>query len=126
MSFKPANAVHWTEIPVRDLKAGCAFYADVFQFELIDMEMGADPNFVILTEGQGGVAGHLYTGTPAGDGTGPTIHFRVPDSVEATMARLKAAGGTEVSGVTEIPPGRFAYATDPDGNSIGLFQPSGT
>ena len=27
--------------------------------------------------------------------------------------------------VVDIPAGSFCYATDPDGNSIGLFQPKG-
>jgi len=126
MTFKPQNAVHWSEIPVTDLEAGRAFYAQVFQFDLVDMEMGPDKNYVISTADQGGVAGHLYVGKPAGDGTGPTLHLRVPDTVEATMERLKSAGGAEVSPVITIPPGRFAYATDPDGNSLGLFQPAGT
>lgn len=126
MSYKPNNAVHWSEIPVIDLDAGRAFYTHVFGFEMIDPQMGPDPHFMILTAAEDGVAGHLYKGRPAGDGTGPTIHFRVPDTVEAAMARLKEAGGKEVSAVIEIPPGRFAYATDPDGNSIGLFQPATT
>ena len=38
------------------------------------------------------------------------------------MERVKQAGGTVVSPIIQIPPGRFFYATDPDGNSIGLFE----
>ncbi len=56
-------------------------------------------------------------------GTGNTLHLAVPDSVEETAKRVTAAGGQVVSPVIEIPPGRFAYCHDPDGNSIALFQP---
>ncbi len=45
------------------------------------------------------------------------------DSLEAGMARCFDAGGQVVSPIIEIPPGRFAYAKDLDGNSIGLFEP---
>ncbi len=33
-----------------------------------------------------------------------------------------AAGGTVVSDVISIPPGRFIYAKDLDGNSVGFFE----
>jgi hypothetical protein len=67
-----------------------------------------------------GVSGHLYPGTPSENG--PTIHLVVPDTLEAARSRLTAAGGTAISPDIEIPAGRFFYARDPDGNSIGLFQ----
>ena len=41
---------------------------------------------------------------------------------EAAMARVAPAGGEIVSPVIDIPPGRFAYALHPDGNSIALFE----
>jgi predicted enzyme related to lactoylglutathione lyase len=39
------------------------------------------------------------------------------------MEACGRGGGKVLSPVITIPPGRFAYATDPDGNSIGLFEP---
>ena len=38
-----------------------------------------------------------------------------------SLERLKKNGGKVVSEIVTIPPGRFAYCTDPDGNRIGLF-----
>ena len=68
--------------------------------------------------------GHLYPGkTAIHPGTGPTIHLNVPDTLEAAAARVIEAGGAIVSDAIAIPPGRFQYVTDPDGNSIGLFEP---
>jgi predicted enzyme related to lactoylglutathione lyase len=71
----------------------------------------------------GGVSGHLYPGTPATSGAGPTVHLIVPDRLEDACDRLTGAGGEVIGPVIEMPWGRFVYATDPDGNSIGLFQP---
>ena len=68
--------------------------------------------------------GHLYPGTPSEQGQGPTIHLALPDALEAGMDRTRAAGGTVLSDAITIPPGRFAYIQDPDGNSIGLFEPA--
>ena len=49
----------------------------------------------------------------------------VPDAVETALERVWTAGGSvpDIPIVT-IPSGRFAYALDPDGNSIGLFEPT--
>ena len=41
---------------------------------------------------------------------------------KSALARVAEAGGTVISPAIEIPAGRFFYATDPDGNSIGLFE----
>ena len=47
------------------------------------------------------------------------------DPLEAVMDRVPAAGGEVVSPVIDIPAGRFFYATDPDGNSVGFFNYKG-
>ena len=121
MTYKPANAVVWAEIPVSDLDAAVTFYNTVFDYGLTVEEMGPNPVAMLPYEG-GGTAGHLYPGTPAKDGSGPTVHMAVSDTVEATAERWKAAGGTQLSEPITIPFGRFAYMLDPDGNSIALFE----
>ncbi|MEM7642858.1 MAG: VOC family protein [Pseudomonadota bacterium] len=121
MSFTPENPVIWTEIPVADLPKAIRFYEAVFQWTTTMHEDGPNP-FAMFPDK--GVSGHLYPGKPAKDG-GPTVHLQVPDTVEAASDRVRAAGGTvlPIPPIT-IPAGRFVYATDPDGNSIGLFEPA--
>lgn len=113
--------VVWTEIPVTDLDAAERFYSQVFRWTMRRDDTGPNP-MLMFNEDMAGVNGHLYPGTPAGTGVGPTIHLLVPDTLEAAMDRCKAAGGAVLSPPITIPAGRFAYATDPDGNSIGLFE----
>ena len=124
MSTTPKNAVVWAEIPVTDLPKAMAFYEALTGQALSLDETGPNPlaNFAVK-DMNSGVAGHLYPGRPATEGQGPTIHLYIPDSVEAASTRCIAAGGKVLSQVIYIPPGRFAYAQDPDGNSIGLFEP---
>ena len=123
MTFQPTSPVVWTEIPVRDLKAGMDFYGTVFGYGFEVEEGGPNPLATFRYDEGTGTSGHLYPGTPAPDGTGPTVHLIVPDKLEAAAERCSAAGGTLLGPVLEIPPGRFQYAKDPDGNSIGLFEP---
>ncbi len=118
------HPVCWTEIPVTDLDASQAFYSKVFGLEFSTDDSGPNPIAMIKTKDANGVAGHLYPGTPATGGNGPTIHLVVETTVEDGMTRCADAGGTVLSPIISIPPGRFAYALDPDGNSIGLFEPA--
>lgn len=122
MSFKPDHFTVWMEIPVSDLDQAIRFYNDVFKTDLGRItDMGPNEFAMFPSNGEGGVAGHLYPGKPAQKGTGPTIHLACPDSLEATMERFANAGGEVISDPVAIPSGRFAYGIDPDGNSIGMF-----
>lgn len=111
----------WTEIPVADLDAAKAFYEQVFGWTMQKVEMGPNPVMMFAGDAQG-VHGHLYAGKPAGQGQGPTVHLAVPGTLSEAVDTCKAAGGTVLSPPIEIPAGRFAYAQDPDGNSLGLFE----
>ena len=123
MTHKPDNFVLWAEIPVSDLDKASTFYADILETELNRMDMGPNPIAMFQTStANGGIAGHLYPGKPASDGSGPTVHFSVPGKLEATVERVAPAGGKVLSDPIEIPDGRFVYCQDPDGNSIGLFE----
>ncbi|RED45767.1 VOC family protein [Aestuariispira insulae] len=122
MSFKPEHFIVWGELPVTNLEKSIDFYQAVFKTELRIDDTGPQKiAMFVAADGDGGVAGHLYEGKPPASGTGPTLHFIVPDQLEDAMARVTEAGGKVVSDPIGIPPGRFAYAEDLDGNSIGLF-----
>lgn len=125
MAHTPQHFAVWTEIPVTDMDKAIAFYEQVFETKLEKQDAGPNPVANFPTADGMGVAGHLYPGTPASKGNGPTIHLAVPGKLEDAIARTKKAGGTVVTDAIEIPPGRFAYAVDLDGNSIGLFEPKG-
>ncbi|MBJ7471137.1 MAG: VOC family protein [Solirubrobacteraceae bacterium] len=116
------HAVVWTEIPVTDLDQSMKFYEAVLGAPLTRNDAGPNP-MADFAYGDGSVAGHLYPGKPAADGAGPTVHLAVPGTVEEAAARCVDAGGSVIGPVITIPPGRFQYATDLDGNSIGLFEP---
>jgi len=118
----PDNAAVWFEIPVTDMKRAKSFYDAVFKTNLQVDNTGPNPMAIFpITNMKTGNAGHLYPGKPPAAGTGNTIHLLAPEPLEDSIARLKKNGGKVVSDIVQIPPGRFAYCEDPDGNSVGLF-----
>lgn len=120
MSAQPI--VVWSEIPVSDMKKAVAFYNEVFDWQMTIDESGPNP-MAILGGNMNTAGGHLYPGTPA-SGDGPTVHIAVSDRLEDATIRCRKAGGKVIGDIVTIPPGRFVYANDPDGNSIGLFEPA--
>lgn len=118
----PEHALVWCEIPVRDLADAVDYYGKVLGRPLT-VEDGGPNQMARLPTRDGGTAGHLYPGTPAAGGAGPTVHLHV-NGLEAALERVMAAGGRVLPGIFPLPMGRFAYTVDPDGNSIGLFEPT--
>jgi len=110
----------WGEIPVTDMDKAVAFYNEVFGYEMQIDTSGPNP-IAVLGSFEDSAGAHLYPGKPAADG-GSTIHLAITDTLEAGIDRCWKAGGQVLSPAIEIPAGRFAYAKDLDGNSIGMFE----
>jgi predicted enzyme related to lactoylglutathione lyase len=113
--------VVWSEIPVLDLEKGMAFYGAVIGTPLT-LQKG-QPNDQAILPGGDFSGGHLYVGTPAANGAGPSVHVACAGALEDAMERAKQAGAQVISPAIAMPFGRFGYIIDPDGNSIGLFEP---
>jgi len=113
----------WGEIPVSDMEKSVAFYGEVFGYQMEIDNSGPNP-MAVLGGLMNGAGAHLYPGKPAAD-SGNTIHLAVEDTLETAIDRCWKAGGQVLSPAIEIPAGRFAYAKDIDGNSIGLFEAAG-
>lgn len=116
-----ANTCVWFEIPASDLERARGFYAAVLGRDLSVVDGGPNPIVPLTNMADAGVSGHLYPGTPPAPGAGPTIHIAAPADLDTTADRVRQAGGTVHGDPVEIPSGRFIYATDPDGNSLGFF-----
>lgn len=122
MNEHAKNALVWCEIPVSDMEKSVAYYSAVFGYTLTIDNSGPNPMAMFPNDGATGVAGHLYPGKAASDGQGPTVHLAIDGMVEDAMERVEAAGGQICSPIITIPPGRFVYTQDLDGNSVGLFE----
>ncbi len=123
MAYQTENYLVWGELPVTDLHKATAFYSAVTGAKMIIDETGPNPMAIFrpFAEEQG-IAMHLYPGKPAPRGEGPTLHLAAEGKAEDVMERVKAAGGTVISDPIPLPVGRFFYAQDLDGNSVGFYE----
>jgi uncharacterized protein len=120
-----ARVVHF-EIPYDDARRAREFYASVFGWETVPME-GMD--YTIVTTGPSGeqgpqepgfINGGMFERTPRL--ATPVLVLDVPD-IDAALAAVEVAGGSTVTGREPVGDMGFAaYATDTEGNLVGLWE----
>jgi uncharacterized protein len=110
--------VVYFEIGCRDRAAGAAFSSSLFEWD-VD---GAGDSSAFTTNAGRGIDGHL-----AALGHEPhayTIFYVEVDDLDATLARAAELGGATLLGPVAIPDGTFAWLSDPQGNTVGVIQPT--
>jgi predicted enzyme related to lactoylglutathione lyase len=120
------RVVHF-EVPYDDGDRARGFYKDVFGWQLQEMP-GMD--YTLVMSGPSGDAGPTEAGFINGGmlsraqsaTSGPVIVVDV-DSIDATLEKIGALGGSTVT--AKVPVGDMgfaAYFRDPEGNVIGLWE----
>ncbi|MEJ2103761.1 MAG: VOC family protein [Ignavibacteriaceae bacterium] len=107
------------EIPSTNLERSSEFYKKVFGWEFKPFGNG----YLLFNNHQGIMAGlRKVEKVLKGDCT--VFHVNV-DNVDQMLEKVKASGGHIKTGKTTIPAmGWYAVLSDPDGNSVGLYQKS--
>ena len=114
----PDRPTHF-EIPVDDPDRAEGFYSAVFGWTF-DRYPGAPNYYGMATTGETnpGINGALFQ---RNENAGTTITMSV-DSIEDSISKIKAAGGSVIQEKMPIPTmGYFATCKDTEGNTIGLF-----
>jgi uncharacterized protein len=121
------SVVHF-EIPADDVARAKEFYGSVFGWQVQDMP---DMDYTILHTTEVDEATQMPTTAGAINGglmrrsaetPSPVLTIDV-ESVGQALEQVEAAGGKVVRPRTEIPGmGAFAYFTDPEGNTLGLWE----
>ena len=109
-------------LPTTDVDRSKEFYVDRLGFHLDhDVEPGNGMRVVQLTPP--GSACSIVVGTGMGDPDAPRVSnlHLVVDDVEEARAHL-AGRGVEVSAVNDMGGVKYAFFSDPDGNSWALQQ----
>ncbi len=113
----------WNELNTRDPDAAKAFYAAVFGWkDAVDNQGGMD--YVTFSREDGtGVAGMMdmrSTQIPDEIPAHWLVYFAVDDA-DATVSQAKESGGALAFRPIDIPIGRFAVMTDPNGSAFAVI-----
>jgi uncharacterized protein len=107
--------VHF-EIGCRDKAEIATFYEQLFDWTM--EEMG--PAAMIATGAESGIQGHI---TALGhEPHNYTIFYVGVENVEEALKKAESLGGKTLIPPVPIPTGRFAWMSDPEGNTVGLFE----
>ncbi len=104
------------EIGCRNQQNTGEFYAALFDWSVEAM----GPASVITTGSVEGIAGHITS--LAHEPHQYTIFYVDVDDIAAYVAKAEFLGGKTVVPPIAIPTGTFAWITDPEGNTVGLWQ----
>jgi predicted enzyme related to lactoylglutathione lyase len=117
----------WNELQTRDPDAAKSFYSDVFGWVFADQDMGEAGTYTTFRladaeEGQG-IGGLLDMRGRIPDEVPPhwLTYFTV-ESCDATMEEAKGKGANVAFGPMDLPMGRLAILTDPQGAAFGIFE----
>jgi len=116
------TVVHF-EIPADEVESLSKFYKDVFGWKFSKAPI-PDMEYWLISTGPRGksVPGGMYKKMRAHDG--PRNFIQV-DKIDDMIVAFKEAGGKELMGKQEVPNVGFTYmGMDPEGNVIGLHEPS--
>lgn len=113
----------YVELATPDQEAAKAFYGPLFGWELEDVPMGDMGTYVAVSKDGAAVAG--ITGMPPGVGDHPAwwaVYLTV-DDVDATTAKVAAAGGrVDAEPFDVFDMGRMSAIADPTGARVNLWQ----
>jgi hypothetical protein len=121
------GAPSWFELLTRDYAAALDFYRSVFGWETDAVGDSDEFRYTTMRDpaGEGELAGIMDAAAFLPDGVPAhwSVYWQVED-LDATVAKLKALGGSVVMDATDTPYGRLASVADPAGAQFKLRRPS--
>jgi predicted enzyme related to lactoylglutathione lyase len=114
--------IAWVEIPSADFERAVKFYSSVFKMELTPIDCGNGEKMACFPTEEGAI---VYSQYAKPSENGAVVSFAVPDTIEASIERIKQQGGKVIIPKTKIEAegrGYFAVCTDTECNKIGLYE----
>jgi predicted enzyme related to lactoylglutathione lyase len=120
-----SNAISWFEIPVADFARARKFFETIFDYTMPVMMMDDRPMGILLYDQPAGKVGGAIVQrpdffTPSANGT--LIYLTALPDIQTVLDRIEPAGGTILTGRSEVAPGMgyWALFTDTEGNRLAL------
>lgn len=122
------HAVAWFEIPATKLERAKKFYENIFDIEMIDMDMGDGLKMAMFPVEEGGVGGavceHADFYHPGHEGS--LVYFNANPDLQVMLNKVDKSGGKILQPKTQITEeyGYMAVFEDSEGNRVALHSMS--
>jgi hypothetical protein len=121
------GAPSWFELHTRDHATAVAFYRSVFRWDTDNVGDSDEFRYTTMRDpgGEGELAGIMDASAFLADGVAAhwSVYWEVDDA-DATIANVKALGGSVVMDSEDSPYGRLATVADPAGAQFKLRTPN--
>lgn len=108
--------IDYIEFPAKDLMQTKAFFSRVFDWQFEDF----GPDYCAFSSGH--ISGGFYRSELSATSTkGSALVVFFSTDLEASLAKIKAAGGLIVKDIFAFPGGRRFQFTEPSGNEFGVW-----
>ena len=121
------GAPSWFELHTRDHTTAVAFYRSVFRWETNTIGDSDEFRYTVMRDpdGEGELAGHHgRVSLPPRRRLRRVVVYWEVDDADATVAEVKALGGSVVEDPQDTPYGRLATVVDPAGAQFRLRTPN--
>jgi predicted enzyme related to lactoylglutathione lyase len=117
------NSLGWNELATRDINAAKAFYTKVFPWTAKTQDMGGGQEYTEWQIDGRSIGGGMNMGSmyPASVPAHWLVYFVVANT-DDTLKRAQELGAKVMSPATDIPQGRLAVLTDPQGATFAIIQ----
>jgi hypothetical protein len=114
------GALAWNELSSPDLDGSSKFYGELFGWTVEPIE-GMEPPYLTIKNSAGWNNGGIRPAMPPGTPPHWLVYFGT-DDIDASAAKAKELGGTEIMPPMDIGMGKIAVAQDPQGAFFALFS----
>ncbi|MDS1311453.1 VOC family protein [Marinobacter xiaoshiensis] len=118
--MKETGKINYVEMPSRDLEATKKFFCDAFGWAFIDY----GPEYVAI-QNAGLDGGFFKSDHVATTSNGSVLVVLYSSDLEATLEKVKQAGGKVVLDIFTFPGGRRFHFSDPSGNEYAVWSELG-
>ncbi len=121
--FNKPNSVGWNELATRDMKAATAFYTKVFPWTAKTSDMPDGGQYTEWQIDGKSIGGAMTIGKmiPADVPPHWLVYFVVANT-DDIVKRAQELGGKVMAPAMDIPQGRFAVLTDPQGAAFAVIK----
>ncbi|MEA5466672.1 VOC family protein [Leptothoe sp. PORK10 BA2] len=109
--------INYVELPAKDIPATKVFFTQVFGWSFEDF----GPDYTAFVD-QGLDGGFFKSDLASSTKNGGALIVFYSQELEATQAKIEAAGGVIVEPIFSFPGGRRFHFTEPSGNEFAVWS----